>query len=287
MAGSPEGAPCWVVAMLPDAAAGRRFYGELFGWTFVEPHPETDAADVRAGADVRADAGAADRHGYTVALLDGRPVAGLLAKPDGRMPTEWLLHLATEDVTAAVGRVRAAGGQVMTEPFALGDAGVTAVAADPGGAVFQLWQPGLHDGFEARGEPGAYAWAEVFTRDAEAADAFYASVFGFGGTDLSAALGEDYLMWTPRNELVDEEHAIGGRCLLDDRYPAEMPAHFRTYFAVRDCDEAVRTAERLGGRTLLGPEDSPYGRNALLVDNQGATFAVLTTEDAGAPDGAA
>lgn len=30
----PEGVPCWVDAQLADVAAGKRFYGELFGWTF-------------------------------------------------------------------------------------------------------------------------------------------------------------------------------------------------------------------------------------------------------------
>lgn len=257
MAGMPEGTPCWVIAMLPDLAAGRRFYGELLGWTFTDPDQE--------------------RHAHTVALDDGKAVAGLLAKPDGRMPTEWIMHLAADDAKAAVERVRAAGGQVMMEPFALGEAGVTAVVADPGGAVFQLWQPGTHRGFEALRKPGAYAWTEVYTRDAAAVDAFYADVFGFGGKDLTSTVGDDFRMWTPRGEPVDDEHAIGGRCLIDDRYPAEMPAHFLTYFGVRDCDEAVRTTERLGGRTLLGPEDSPYGRYAALVDNQGAAFAVINT----------
>ena len=31
-----EGVPCWADAMLSDVEAGKRFYGELFGWTFGE-----------------------------------------------------------------------------------------------------------------------------------------------------------------------------------------------------------------------------------------------------------
>ena len=34
-----EGVPCWVDAQLPDVEAGKRFYGELFGWTFGEGWP--------------------------------------------------------------------------------------------------------------------------------------------------------------------------------------------------------------------------------------------------------
>ncbi|MDT0379332.1 VOC family protein [Streptomyces sp. DSM 42041] len=261
MAGFAEGAPCWAVAMLPDVAAGRRFYGELLGWSFGEPDREREA--------------------YTTATLGGKAVAGLVAKPDGRMPTDWNVHLSTPDISAAAGRVREAGGQVIMEPFPLGGAGYTAVAADPGGAVFQLWQPGTMTGFEAPGEPGAYAWAEVYTRaaDKEAVDAFYAAVFGFETGDLSETLGEDFVMWAPRGEPADPDHAVGGRALIAADAPEHLPAHFLLYFAVGDCDEAVRTTNRLGGRTVREPATTPFGRYAVLVDDQGAYFAVIAPEE--------
>ena len=61
-----EGVPCWVDAQLPDLAAGRRFYGELFGWTFEEAYG-----------------------GSVWARKDGEAVAALAHKADGRMPTVW------------------------------------------------------------------------------------------------------------------------------------------------------------------------------------------------------
>lgn len=261
MAGFAEGAPCWAVAMLPDVAAGKRFYGELLGWSFGEPVPERDA--------------------YTTATLDGKAVAGLVAKPDGRMPTDWNVHLCTPDISAAASRAREAGGQVIMDPFPLGEAGHTAVVADPGGAVFQLWQPGTMTGFEARGKPGAYAWAEVYTREADkgAVDSFYEQVFGYATSDLGETLGEDYLMWAPRGEPADTAHAIGGRALIAADAPERLPAHFLLYFAVQDCDEAVRVTGRLGGRAVLEPTDTPFGRHAVLVDNQGAYFAVIALEE--------
>lgn len=253
-----EGEPCWALAMLPDAEAGRRFYGSLFGWTFDEPGQE--------------------RHGAVFARLGGRAVASLLTKPDARMPSEWSLHLSTADTAAAAARIRAAGGEVLMESFPVGEAGRTAVAADPGGAVFQLWEPGTHRGFEVTREPGSFVWAEVFTRDPAAVDAFYPEVFGFGAKDLTEFLGTGYVMWTPRGAPVDEAHAIAGRSLFDPGDPADAPAHFLTYFAVRDCDQAVREAAALGGHTVRGAEDSPFGRFAVLADDQGARFAVLGPE---------
>lgn len=260
MAGFAEGAPCWAVAMLPDVEAGKRFYGELLGWSFGDPDPE--------------------RHTHTTATLDGKSVAGLLAKPDGRMPTDWNVHLCAPDAAEAAARIRDAGGQVIMEPFPLGEAGVTAVAADPGGAVFQLWQPGTMTGFAATGEPGAYAWAEVYVRerDKEAVDRFYSEVFGFVTEDLTPVLGEDFLMWAPRGEPADPEHAVGGRALIAAGAPEPLPAHFLLYFAVRDCDEAVRDTVRLGGRAVREPTDSPFGTFAVLVDDQGAYFAVIAGE---------
>ncbi|MFJ3672146.1 VOC family protein [Streptomyces sp. NPDC090106] len=154
--GSPyaEGVPCWVDAQLPDVEAGKRFYGELFGWTFEE------------------------RHGGSVwGLRDGEPVAALAHKTDGRMPTVWTVYFATPDIEGLADRVWAAGGQVVTAPMPVGDLGTAALVTDPDGAVFGLWEAGTHPGFGVRREPGVFAWAELYARDTEAANTFYGGLF--------------------------------------------------------------------------------------------------------------
>lgn len=277
-----EGVPCWADAMLPDLAAGRRFYGGLFGWTFTE--------------------GAAGYRPYTWARLGGKDVAALVPKSDGRMPTVWNVYLATGDAAAATARIREAGGRVIVAPRWIDDLGVMATAADPGGAVFGLWQTGSHPGFARRDEPGAYGWTEVHTREPRVVDAFYRTVFGYEaapvpGTEGSApGAGEaapgaegpapgpkrpaQILLWSPRGEPADPGHAVAARVVMGEGPPAELPAHFLTYFVVADCDHVSRTAQRLGGRVLNGPEDTPYGRFAVLADNQGAVFAVIDTSSA-------
>ncbi|WP_149179306.1 VOC family protein [Streptomyces sp. TRM49041] len=253
----PEGTPCWADVLLPDLEAGKRFYGELFGWTF-------------------ADAG--ETYGpYATALSDGLRVAGLAPKRDGRMPTAWGVYLATADAVALATRIREAGGQIITEPMRVGAAGITALAADPGGAVFGLWQAEERSGFEKQGLAGSFCWAEVYTRarDKDAVDAFYATVFGYRTRDLDDP-SVDFRVWSPpgTDEPTDAT-AIGGRSVIGEAFPAEMPAHFLVYFAVEDCDGTVASAVRLGGRVTEDPFDTPYGRIALLADNQGAVFAVL------------
>ncbi|MBB4894635.1 hypothetical protein FHS39_003693 [Streptomyces olivoverticillatus] len=260
--GIPEGMPCWADAMLPDVEAGKRFYGELFGWTFE-------------------DSGGEYGH-YTQAFHDGKNVAALAPKPDGRMPTTWSVYFASSDAAATARRIHAAGGTMVMGPMSVGPYGTMLMAADPGGAVFGVWQAGSHKGFEKRGEPGAYGWTEVYTRDPKAVDAFYEAVFGFQGHDVSEQAGIDFAVWTPPGKPLTPEHALGGRAVMDDdRFPKEMPAHYLTYFVVADCDEAAATARRLRGRVLRDPQDSPHGRFAVLADDQSALFAVIDLSRAG------
>ncbi|MFD3616770.1 VOC family protein [Streptomyces sp. NPDC058676] len=228
-----EGVPCWVDAQLPDVEAGKRFYGELFGWTFEDAY-----------------------QGSTWALADGEPVAALARKADGRLPTVWTVYFATPDVEGLADRVWAAGGQVVTAPVPVGDLGTAALVTDAEGAVFGLWQPGTHRGFGRRHESGTFAWAELYTRDTEAANTFYGGLFHEALFGLEAR--PDF-----------------GRAPVLEVFPAEMPPHFLVHFGAEDCAAALGTVNRLGGRVQAPPFETSYGRVAVVTDNQGASFALL------------
>ncbi|WP_250287999.1 VOC family protein [Streptomyces atroolivaceus] len=257
MAAFAQSAPCWVDVQLSDLEAGKRFYGGLFGWTF-------HAGDGMPFAD---------------AYRDGELVAALAAKQDGRMPTTWGVYFSTDDIRASVALVRKSGGQMITEPVRAGGAGILAQAADPGGAVFGLWQAGARAGFEKQNAPGSFCWTELYTRQPERVDVFYEEVFGFQGTDIElpgeAGTAEPFRIWSPAGTEPGEDTAVGGRALISDAFPAMLPSYFLSYFAVADCDRTVETATRLGGRITAPPLDIPYGRMAVLQDDQGAAFAVL------------
>jgi predicted enzyme related to lactoylglutathione lyase len=305
MAEYAEGVPCWADVMLPDLEAGKRFYGALFGWTFPAPDPPVvPGAGTAAAAAAAAGAVGAGRAAVTApapgpgsAALDsyapavdraGRRVAALTAKPDGRLPTAWNVYLATADARAAAGRVREAGGQVVREPLPVAPYGTVLTAADPAGAVFGVWEGDGHAGFEAAGEPGTYRWAEVYTRDAGRADAFYEQAFGMAGK----AVGDpdvlfDYRIFAPAGSEPGQDTAVLGRFLMGDGFPDELPAHFLVYFGAVDVDEATATVRRLGGRVTLGPQESPFGRWATVTDDQGAVFALIETPAAAEPDGTA
>ncbi|MET8830569.1 VOC family protein [Streptomyces sp. NPDC004610] len=246
--GYAEGVPCWVDAQLPDVAAGRRFYGGLFGWSFEER---------------------ADGSGLW-ARLDGEPVAGLAHKTDGRMPTVWTVYFATPDVAALGRRIRDAGGQLVSAPLGTGRLGTGALAADPEGAVFGLWQAGGHQGFGLRKAPGTFAWAELYARDTEAADAFY------GGLFSDALFGPG------------AEPEVG-RAAVTELFTEGMPPHFLVHFAVPDCAAGLEKVTRLGGRVQAEPFVTSYGTVGVVTDDQGASFALLerVTERATAAHGPA
>ncbi|WP_406201213.1 VOC family protein [Streptomyces sp. NBC_01017] len=232
--GYTEGVPCWVEAQLADVQAGRRFYGELFGWDFEEAYDST-----------------------VWARLDGDRVAALSRKTDGRMPTVWTVYFATPDARALTGRIRSAGGQVVTAPVEVGaDAGTAALVTDPEGAVFGLWQEGEHPGFGRRHEVGTFGWVELYARDIEVANDFY------GGLFADALFGPD-------------AKPDFGRAAVAERFSAMMPPHFLVHFRVADCEEILGTVNRLGGRIQVPPFETSYGRAAVVTDDQGASFAVL------------
>ncbi|WP_418957610.1 VOC family protein [Streptomyces tritici] len=249
MAVFAEGTPCWADVQLPDIEAGKRFYGELFGWTF-------DPVTLEA-------------------RIDGRRAAGLVPKRDGRMPTTWTVYLATGDAGVLARRIEAAGGRMVMAPYPVGPYGVTALAADPGGAVFGLRQGGERDdGFQTRMEPGSFCWMEVYTREKDAVDTFYAAVFGYVAQDLAEG-SLDYQVWSPPGSRPGDDTSFGGRAVITDAFPAEMPGHVLIYFAVQDVDAACAATVRMGGRITNEPFDTPHGRIAVLTDNQGARFGVL------------
>ena len=144
------GGPCWTELGTSDLDAARRFYTRLFGW-----RPETDA---------RQEAG-----GYTVAHLGDAAVAALAPLYQPSQPVAWNVSFAVTDADATVRAVTEAGGTLLLGPMDVFDVGRFAVAADPGGAVFQLWQAGTFPGAGLFNAPGSLGWVELMTRDPEGA----------------------------------------------------------------------------------------------------------------------
>ncbi|MEU6199916.1 VOC family protein [Streptomyces sp. NPDC047061] len=255
MAVQPEGTPCWADAMFGDLEGAKSFYGEVLGWTFGESSSEYG--------------------NYTQAYANGKAVAAVVPPMPGQEgQSQWCLYFASPDAAAAAARIRENGGEVLMEPMQVGDFGTMCLAREPSGAVFGIWQGGVHEGFEATAVPGAYCWAEVFTREPEKADPFFAAVFPYTVRQIE----DDNVDF--RTFSLGEQPVLGRMRMTDD-FPPEIPSYVNVYFTVADCDEAVAKATKLGAVLRFGPMTSPFGRFAALSDPQGANFSVIdvtTTE---------
>lgn len=257
MAEFPEGAPCWVDAMFTDVEGAKTFYADVLGWTFGESSTEYG--------------------NYTQAYSDGKAVAAVVPPmPGADAPSQWCLYFSSPDAAATAEKIKAAGGELLMEPMQVGSFGSMAIAKEPSGAVFGVWQSGDHKGFEKTGESGAYAWAEVFTRDAEKADGFLTRVFPYESQQMEAgddpeAAGMDFKVFS----VGGPDNPVLGRMSMGDDFPPEVPPYIQIYFGVPDCDEAVEKTKKHGGKLHFGPMDSPFGRFAAVTDPQGAAFAVI------------
>ncbi len=245
----PTGTPCWVDLAVDDVARGTAFYSSLFGWDTQVGPPESG--------------------GYVMCEVQGRPVAGIgpkMGPPEE--PNGWTTYLASDDADATAGKVTAAGGQLLAPPFDVMDVGRMAVATDPGGAVFGIWQARAHTGMQLANEPGSVCWNENMSRSLDGNKDFYHAVFGYGYDDMSSG---DFHYATFKTS----GDPLGGIGDISGMAPAETPAHWMTYFAVDDADDTIEQAAKLGGRVIRPAWDSPYGRMAILADDQGAVFAIM------------
>jgi predicted enzyme related to lactoylglutathione lyase len=240
----PDGTPTWIDLGVPDLDRAMAFYGSLFGWEF-----ET----------------AATGH-TTTCLLRGRRVAAIAQDPDPDASRRWWnVYLATADCDATARRVTDAGGILVQGPMDIMDQGRVALAEDPVGARFGLWQGRAHIGAQVVNEPGSLVRNDLVTPTPEPARAFYAAVFGYTLDRNEDLPGFDFTFLRR-----PDGHEIGGVMGLPD---APRSA-WTTTFEVADTDAVVERATA-GGGTAGAPEDFIYGRMATITDPFGAEFSVI------------
>jgi predicted enzyme related to lactoylglutathione lyase len=240
----PAGTPCWVDIAVPDVAAATAFYGAVLGWSFVD-HGEQFGH-------------------YHFAQAGGRAVAaiGPLAQRD--RPSSWTVYLATDDADATAELITEHGGSLLLGPAGVAGNGRAAIALDPTGGAFGVWQPTGMIGFGITDEPGAVVWTDARLSDVGRGAEFFAAVFGHTVEPVPDAPGGYATLHV-------DGKPVGGMVGV----PAGSASHWLTYFCVADVDAAEATAARAGATVLLPAEDTDFGSDrAVLTDRSGATFAL-------------
>ncbi|MEU2564979.1 VOC family protein [Streptomyces longispororuber] len=246
------GAPCWVSLMVHDLAATREFYAALFGWTY-EPGPQQLGPYVRA-------------------LLNGHEVAGIgQLPPDRRLPIAWTPYLASDDVDETAETARHCGGTVGVGPLTAAEAGRLAIASDPAGAVFGIWQAAEHLGTGVAGVHGTPVWNELLTRETAEVAKFYRTLFGYT-EEASGGPGMDRLTFLLEGRAVASVRGVGSAL------PRDRGAHWMTFFEAADVDAAVQRVLELGGHVVRPARTRAHGRVATVADPEGAVFSLLHAE---------
>ncbi|MFJ6570630.1 VOC family protein [Streptomyces sp. NPDC091292] len=249
--GRTPGTPCWVSLLVHGMPAAQEFYGALFGWEF-RPGPQQLGPYVRA-------------------LLDGQEVAGIgQLPPDRHLPVAWTPYLASDDVDVTAETVRHCGGTVGVGPLDAPEAGRMAIASDPAGAVFGIWQATEHVGAAVTGVPGTPAWNELITRETASVATFYRYVFGYTA-EAGDPADDDYLTLLVDGRPVAAVQGVG------NALPRDRGAYWMTHFEVADVDDAAARVTELGGHVRTPPHDTSHGRTATVSDLEGAVFTLART----------
>ena len=140
------------------------------------------------------------------------------------------------------------------------------------GGVFGIWQAGLHTGAQVANVAGAQTWNEQMSHDFAAAKKFYGEVFGYEFGDMSTP---DFAYAT----LNVDGRPAGGIGAYPPGVPAGIPGSWAVYFGASNTDAAVARATAAGGALVHQPTDTPYGRMAMVTDDQGAGFSLMSVRE--------
>ena len=238
---------CWVDLSTSDVAGARAFYGELFGWEFEDSE--------LPGGGV-----------YTMCHVEGDEVAAIMRQDEH--PGHWNNYVAVASADETTANAKKLGANVFEEPFDVGEAGRTAVLADPDGAVLCIWEPKRHAGAGRVNDPGCLTWNDLQTSDPSPAADFYAALLGW---EMEPMEEDGKLVYVT---IKNNGSSNGG---IMPTNSGEDP-HWIAYFTVASNEDAMAKARKLGGEVLAGPLDIGAGRISFLRDPQGAAFAIYEGE---------
>src|SRR5215831_15724758 len=153
----------WNDLVTQDLDVARRFYGQLFGWTF----EQTTAPGGQT---------------YLLARSGGIFVTGIVAvnaPSKDVVVSRWVPYMSVSEVDASVARATAAGATVLVSARDV-NLGRVAVIEDKEKAVLGLARSriGDPDDTTTAPAPGRVVWTELLTNDPAAASQFYQTVIG-------------------------------------------------------------------------------------------------------------
>lgn len=249
--GFAAGEPAWIELSTDDPSAAVDFYADLFGWTVRDE-------DLDGGQ-------------YHICSLEGRDVAGIV---DAELLHQnrslgWLTYFATRDVHATIQRAGELHAATVVPPRLLPHAGTAAVAVDPFGAAFGLFQAGPRAGVQQLNRAGSLCWNELATGEPEQCLDFYRALFDFGTHREHSPTGRPYTVLTV------DDLPVAGMLELESVWPNVVPARWLPYLGVDSAAQAAEQVTALGGTPTIGPLETPHGTLHVVRDPGGFALSLI------------
>lgn len=238
----------WREVFTRDTEAAKRFYSQLFGWTW-EDRP--------MGEDFV----------YTLFKNGDAQICGMmnldeLPGDSSQIPPHWASYVSVESVDETVETAVAEGATVLSECHDIPEVGRFAVMQDPQGAVFHLMHffkgdgedtpPGLHD----------FCWENLTTHEPARAKAFYEKVIGWG----TEPMGEGTTVFTRLKN--GEPCGLASMGPAGDGHPAWTP-----FVNVASIVETTAKVRALGGQVFVERTEIPeVGAFGVIQDPTGAVL---------------
>lgn len=242
----------WADLFTSEFDAARQFYADTFGWEWrwISRGPE---------------------HRYGIFYSDGEAVAGVAhrAAPEPDKPyARWIYYASVADVKSASADTLARGGRVLLDRRSIPNRGDFAVVADAEGAPFGVLHSSSGDPPDYRAELGEWLWVGLFSRDAEAASKFYASLFGY--EIVAPEAGGDILEYV----LAAEGHSRAGIGQL--RPESESRPTWLGVVRVDDVGATLERARRAGGEVLYeADQEDLAGQLTVVADPFGGIVGLM------------
>lgn len=250
VSGSPRlpGKFVWADLVTDNVPSARKFYSQLFGWTFRE------VGD------------------YVVVCNDDRPLGGMFQRPrpqDQSARPRWFGYISVSNVERAKQTVAQSGGKVILEPQQFPERGEQAVFADAEGALFGVVKSSSGDPEDFLPDPGDWIWIQLLSRDAKKASEFYRAVGGYDIVENTTTnLQSDYV-------LTSEGYARATVRTIRTADSKVQPT-WLPFVRVTNVAETVALAKQIGGRVLIEPSPELLNGNvAVIADPTGAAIGIL------------
>lgn len=244
---------CWAELATTDAARAGAFYTQLFGWQMQELPSDGELP-------------------YLLFSKEQTPVCAMYEIDEEsaiETPPYWQSFIAVEEIDAVCARAAELGGEVVMDPFEIGEEGKMALIEDPEGAFVALWESMAPRSVRMR-EANTLGWNELYVFEPKNATPFYEALFGWESQSDTACEGEYcYTHFRKGDE------AVGGMIEIQEEWEGVIP-HWAIYIQVEDLDTTLDRLEELGG-TIASDIMSAEGVGDFVVvtDPLGAHFLLV------------